>query len=145
MAFVMRGFEAMRAKLRQILGRVEAVTPQAIMRAGFEVQREAQRLLALSSHPPGTPTPSAPGQPPSLVSGALRRSITVEPPVHTAEGWSIVVGPTIVYGRIQELGGNTGRNHATYLPPRPYMRPAWAILPDRIHDILADAWGDAVS
>lgn len=143
MAFRMVGFEALKEKMRQILGRVERATADAALRAGYEVQREAQRLLALSSHPPGTPTPSAPGQPPSLVTGALRRSITVEPPVQHADGWSIDVGPRIVYGRIQELGGQAG-NGAT-LPPRPYMAPAWATLPDKVRDIFEDAWRDAVN
>lgn len=143
MAFRMVGFDALKAKLRQILGRVEATTPEAMMRAGFVVQREAQRLLALTSHPAGTPTPSAPGSPPSLVSGALRRSITVEPPIRSGEGWSILVGPTIVYGRIQELGGSS--NGHNYLPPRPYMAPAWLILPDKIRDIFEDAWSNAVN
>lgn len=140
MGFRMLGFEAMRERLREILGRVERVTPEAITRAGFEVQREAQRLLSLSSHAPGTPTPSAPGQPPSMISGALRRSITVEPPMHTAEGWSIYVGPTIVYGRVQELGGGPSN-----LPARPYMAPAWLVVGPKIKDILEDAWSNAVS
>jgi phage gpG-like protein len=141
--FSMAGFEAMEARLREILGRVETATPAAIQRAGFEVQREAQRLLALSSHPPGTPTPSAPGQPPSLISGALRRSIEVGQPELRDGGWSIEVGPTIVYGRIQEFGGTAG-NGAT-LPPRPYMRPAWAVVTPKIKDILEDAWSNAVN
>lgn len=140
MGFTMSGFEALRARLRGILGRVETATADGVLRAGFEVQREAQRLLALTSHAPGTPTPSAPGQPPSLISGALRRSITVEPPIHSADGWSISVGPTIVYGRVQELGGGPSN-----LPPRPYMRPAWAILPDKIKNIMEDAWSNAVN
>ena len=142
MGFSMSGFEALKARMRQILGRTEAATAQGIQRAGFEVQREAQRLLALTSHAPGTPTPSAPGQPPSLISGALRRSITTGTPERTAEGWRIEVGPTIVYGRIQEFGGMAG-NGAT-LPARPYMRPAWAILPDRIANIMEDAWRNAI-
>lgn len=142
MAFRMMGFEALKEKMRQILGRVERATADAALRAGYEVQREAQRLLALTSHPPGTPTPSAPGSPPSLVSGALRRSITVEPPVQHGDGWSIDVGPRIVYGRIQELGGSS--NGSNYLPPRPYMAPAWATLPDKVRDIFEDAWANAV-
>jgi len=141
--FSMSGFEALKAKMRQILGKVEAATPAGIQRAGFEVQREAQRLLALTSHPPGTPTPSAPGQPPSLVSGALRRSITTGTVERRADGWAIDVGPTIVYGRIQEFGGVAG--NGARLPARPYMRPAWAILPDRISSIMEDVWRDAVN
>lgn len=136
----MSGFEALREKLRGVLRRTEQATPEAMLRAGFVVQKEAQRLLALTSHPAGTPTPSAPGSPPSLVSGALRRSITVEPPTRTADGWSISVGPTIVYGRVQELGGGPSS-----LPPRPYMAPAWTVLPPKIRDIFEDAWSNAAN
>jgi len=143
MAFHMAGFEILEAKLREILDRVETVTPQAVQRAGFEVQREAQRLLALSSHPPGTPTPSSPGQPPSMISGALRRSIEVGQPEMRDGGWFIAVGPTIVYGRIQELGGQAG-NGAT-LPPRPYMAPAWAVVVPKIRDIFENAWSNAAN
>lgn len=143
MGFSMSGFEALQEKLRAILRRTEQATPEAMLRAGFVVQKEAQRLLALTSHPAGTPTPSAPGSPPSLVSGALRRSITVEPPTRTADGWSISVGPTVVYGRIQELGGSS--NGHNYLPPRPYMAPAWTVLPPKIRDIFEDAWSNAAN
>lgn len=30
-------------------------------------------------------------------------------------------GPALVYSRIQQLGGKTGRNYATVIPARPYL------------------------
>lgn len=33
-------------------------------------------------------------------------------------------GSATPYARIQEYGGHTGRNHASYIPPRPYLKPA---------------------
>lgn len=81
---------------------------------------EAQRQLGLSSHGKDTPTPAAPGEPPSLITGQLRRSVRMIPkgPGH------VQVGATTVYARIQELGGWAGSGHASYLPPRPYLKPA---------------------
>lgn len=104
--------------------------------------------LIRSSHPPGTKTPSAPGQPPAIVSGALRRSIKQEP-VSGATNlsgyrWQVQVGPTIVYGRIQELGGRAGRNHATTLPARPYLSAATVRATSKIHRDAMDAFRRAM-
>jgi phage gpG-like protein len=81
---------------------------------------ETERQLGLSDHARGTPTPSSPGEPPSLITGQLRRSVIMEPkgPGH------VRVGATTVYARIQEFGGDAGKDHASHLPPRPYLRPA---------------------
>jgi phage gpG-like protein len=58
------------------------------------------------------------------VTGTLRRSITVKGPHPLGLGrWEAQIGPTAVYGRIQELGGVTGRGGATVLPARPYVAP----------------------
>lgn len=82
--------------------------------------------LNLTSHAPGTPTPSPPGFPPSRITGQLDDSVREtlrhhEPDRGHAENH---VAPTAVYARIQELGGWTGAGHQTYLPSRPYVRPA---------------------
>lgn len=93
---------------------------------GTAYQRDVViRELSRYSHPPGTGTPSPPGFPPARVTGQLAISIRTDPPIQVGSAsWKTRVGPTAVYGRIQELGGVTGRNHATRLPPRPYLRPA---------------------
>ncbi|WP_214103238.1 hypothetical protein [Acrocarpospora catenulata] len=92
-------------------------------------EREIKRTLRTTSHPKGAPTPSAPGTPPSLVSGSLRRSVKAGRPRQTgAARWEAKTAPTIVYSRIHELGGWTGRGHRSYLPPRPYVRPTRARL-----------------
>lgn len=106
-------------------------------------------LLGLSSHSKGTATPSAPGTPPSRVSGHLRGS--VDDWLHLQHGpgvYEVRVGPVdVVYSRIQELGGWTGRRHATYLPPRPYMRPALDQLTGsgELTRVASDAFERAVS
>lgn len=141
MAGEITGLQEQLAELAAIVGRVQAQTPQGLARAALFVESTAKALLSLTSHPAGTPTPSQPGQPPSLVSGALRRSITTQGPTLDGDDWVVSVAPTIVYGRIQELGGTAGRG--AQLPARPYMAPAWAALPARLQTIMQQAWNEA--
>ncbi|MFF1284306.1 hypothetical protein ACFVY4_26640 [Streptomyces sp. NPDC058299] len=121
------------AELNQaLLGMVASLntaTRVATAQAAHLIEREIKAKLATSSHPRGTPTPSSPGEPPSLITGTLRRSITVKGPTPLKVGrWEAQVGPTAVYGRVQELGGVTGRGGATDLPARPYVQPAFEKL-----------------
>lgn len=115
-----------------LLGTAKALdmaTRIATSQASRLIERETKKTLATSSHKRGTPTPSAPGEPPSLVTGTLRRSVKVKGPARMGGGrWSAQIGPTAVYGRIQELGGATGRDGATELPPRPFLRPTYEKL-----------------
>ena len=103
--------------------------------------------LNASTHPRGTPTPAPPGSPPSRVSGDLLRSMKITPAVPTGPTtWTAKVYPTIIYARIQELGGLAGRHHRSKLPPRPYMRPARARMEadGSLHDAASGAFGRAV-
>jgi hypothetical protein len=63
---------------------------------------------------------SPPGSPPHKQHGTLQRSIAFQ---ITHSGLRAKVGPqnTLIYGRIQELGGRG----LIRLPPRPYLRPAF--------------------
>lgn len=97
-------------------------------RAALLLASETKKTLAQTTHPHGTPTPAPPGYPPSLISGTLRRSIKTIPAVPISESaWKSQVGPTAVYARVQELGGDTG---TTTLPARPYLGPTLARLVD---------------
>ncbi|MDX3203069.1 hypothetical protein PV374_36340, partial [Streptomyces scabiei] len=91
-------------------------------------------------------TPSLPGQPPARITGHLRGSMSPTGPYPTAGGFGGKVGPTAVYSRIQELGGQTGRNHSVTLPPRPYMRPTRAsvIADGSLRRIFVGAWRRAL-
>lgn len=139
------------AAVEQMRGRVRAATDKAVNDGLHEIQLKAQQNLTFYSHPRGTPTPSAPGEPPALISGALRRSIKVR---RTKRGPGVYegrVGPTIIYGRIQELGGRLGHNprhgmwrQPGYLPPRPYLRPAVISVLPKIRQIFLDAWARAI-
>jgi phage gpG-like protein len=85
---------------------------------------------------------SPPGEPPYLRTGALRRSVQVDGP-HPTGPTSVEgqVGPTIVYARIQELGGVAG--HST-LPARPYAQPAFEEVMPEIGVIYREAWAAAL-
>jgi len=73
----------------------------------------------------------------------LRRSVNVTGPESVgATGWQGEVGPTAVYGRIQELGGIAG--HGSRLPARPYMKPAWDEVEPLILPTYRAAWSGAL-
>jgi phage gpG-like protein len=123
------GLAQLNAALEGLAASLNQATRTATAQASHLLEREIKQTLSTSSHPRGTPAPSSPGEPPSLVTGTLRRSITVKGPHPLGLGrWEAEIGPTAVYGRIQELGGVTGRGGATELPPRPYVQPAFERL-----------------
>lgn len=112
--------------LRQIADRAGSQGGRAAANAmGRQAETEIKQQLRRRSHAKRTPTPSPPGQPPARISGALERSVVARLPVDAgAYRWVSRVGPDIVYDAIQDRGGVAGRNHASTLPPRPYMAPA---------------------
>lgn len=123
------GLAQLNAAIEGLALSLNQATRTATAQASHLLEREIKQTLSTSSHRRGTPTPSSPGEPPSLVTGTLRRSITVNGPHPLGLGrWEAQVGPTAVYGRIQELGGVTGRGHAATLPARPYVQPAFERL-----------------
>ncbi len=138
MAVIFRGWNAARGALLSTIAREQMMTRQAVSRAAHVVERAAKDKLAETTHPEGTPTPSAPGNPPSLVFGNLRRSVQVDGPHPLGIGFTARVGPTAEYGRIQELGGVAG--HGSVLPPRPYMGPALSDSMGEIRTIFVEAW-----
>lgn len=120
------GITELGAALERIALQANAATRTATAASSHYLEGEVKKTLGSTSHPKGTPTPSAPGDPPSLITGTLRRSVKATRPVSLGYGrWESTVGPTAVYGRIQELGGTTGRNQATRLPPRPFVQPSY--------------------
>jgi hypothetical protein len=138
------GFEAMMTELEAIVGKVVGATPQGLANAAHHLEASIKLELSRTSHPPGTPTPSPPGSPPSLITGTLRRSIQVEGPTQTGPGrWTANVGTGLVYSRIQEYGGTAGRG--SRLPARPYMAPGLATALPGMGALIEQAWADALS
>ena len=101
--------------------------------------------LRKSTHGKDTTTPAAPGQPPALVSGTLRRSAQIVPAQAAGPRAVAAVRVGVVYARIQELGGVVHAKRAPYLrfqypsgqwhtvksakiPARPYMKPTRDLL-----------------
>ena len=142
MTIILRGVEKFVGAVDMKVEQMRRATIAATAKALHLIERRAKQNLGLKSHKEGTPTPSAPGEPPALISGNLRRSITVAgPDAVTANSWRGQVGPTAVYGRIQELGGPTGHG---VLPARPYLTPAYDDSKEEIRAIFEAAWTKAI-
>lgn len=134
------GFEQMLAQLQAVSAEVVAATPDALGKAAHYLEGAIKVELGRTSHPPGTPTPSPPGSPPSLITGNLRRSAQVEGPQATGPGrWSASVGMESVYARVQELGGGPSN-----LPARPYVAPAFAASLPVMGALIERAWAGAL-
>lgn len=139
------------SKLPLYLGRIgdglEAKAAAAAANAmALEFHRELVNVtLRKSSHAEGAPTPSAPGQPPALVTGTLRRSARPVPAVASGPRAVASVRVSVIYARIQSKGGvirvvrkkvlankRTGQffGKSVRLPARPFMEPTLAAVRD---------------
>lgn len=136
------GFERYVAGLGPAL---EMATYRGVNEALGLIESNARTLLTMRRHERNTQTPSRPGEPPAMISGDLARAVKRSRVTRVGDGvYSGSVGPEIVYGRIQELGGVTGRHHATRLPPRPYLRPAMEVARTDIVRRLQVRWSEAI-
>lgn len=147
-AVTVKGIAELKAALRAMALRADAATPLAVSAATDLVKDRSQALLRLKEHARGTPTPSASGEPPAKITGDLLGSFETLGPTPLGAGtWRERLGPTIVYARIQELGGAAGRGGASILPERPYLRPALddALHADLIRGEFVRAWRTAIT
>lgn len=69
---------------------------KSLIRAGVMLQQEIKRTLTANS-------PSAPGSPPGVVTGTLRRSVQLD--LSDIRKLKVRVGPNTPYAEIQEFGG----------------------------------------
>jgi hypothetical protein len=154
------GVRESKAALRAILARLDAATEAATAEGVSAIERQAKLELSRAAHPRGTPTPSAPGEPPAAITGTLRRSMRSTTARRVGFGsYSAQVGPTVVYARAQELGidrqvtvrahrrqGATVREHAVHLrlPPRPSLEPGVATAKPQLSRIYARRWANAI-
>ncbi|MGJ8563842.1 MAG: phage virion morphogenesis protein [Alphaproteobacteria bacterium] len=90
---------------------------------GAEIEDQTVERFQTNLAPDGTPwLPServnqAQGNALTLVDSAhLRDSVT-----RAAFPRSVQIGTNLIYGAIHQAGGETGRNHSTVLPARPYL------------------------
>lgn len=69
--------------------------------------------------------------------GRLSRSVTQGRPYSTGMGRrSINVGTNLVYGPIQELGGQAGRNRSAKIRPQPYLRPGLQMSKSKVIQLV---------
>ncbi len=102
MSVILTGVKELQVALTRMVERQSAATRDGLGKCAHLLEREIKATLSLSSHEEGEPTSSAPGEPPALVSGDLRRGVQVEGP-HTASGT---------------------RGGRTELPARPFVEPS---------------------
>ena len=140
MVVALDGFQALDAALQALTHKGKVAARALSQEVARETARRHRSLLAVRWHPPRMLTNSPPGQPPAMVTGRLRESVKVTPPVPSGGWWITRTGPTTKYGRIQELGGVCGWQHRTRLPPRPSLEPAWRLTRMRIGSIVQDVW-----
>lgn len=138
------GVDEFAAALDALQQRMHSATRKATKDGLTLIKRRAHSRLSRYYHPPNTPTPSPPGQPPARISGHLRGSLSPTGPIPTAGGFTGSIGPTAVYGRIQELGGRAGRNHSITLPPRPYLAPTVRDARNDLRRQYVEAWQRAM-
>lgn len=146
-------------RLRMVRDLAASKAPQAACTALGQTAETAVKVkLTSSTHAAGTPTPSAPGQPPSLVSGKLRRSVHRTTARLMGEGVSrCAVGSTLIYAPVHEFGpvtitakrfpqlgnptvGFFGKS--VVIPRRPYLAPTVLGLETTgiAERVCCDAW-----
>lgn len=152
------------ARLREIRKLAESEAPLAAVRALSQAGETAVKVtLTSSTHREGTPTPSAPGQPPSLISGNLRRSGHRTTARVTSPGWArCALGFMAVYAPVHEFGPVIIRSKGNYplrnrktgqvfgqqvtIPRRPYVFPAMKRYQESgmARRVAEDAWKAAL-
>lgn len=143
-AVTIEGVDDFAAALDALHERLHAATRTATQDGMNLLQRRTRTNLSRYSHAPGTPTPSPPGEPPARITGHLRGSLSPTGPLPGGGGFTGEIGPTAVYSRIQELGGQAGRGHSSTLPPRPYLAPAVRASRDQLRRLYIEAWRRAL-
>lgn len=145
----MAGFEV--EGLNELIGALQKLQQRgadAARPAAEAMAREAQTsikaMLSTSSHAPGTKTPSPPGSPPSMITGRLRDSTEITKSFGEPGHWETHAAPTTVYARIQDLGGDTGPDHQTHLPPRPYLKPAMVAIRKKLEEVSHEVFRKAI-
>jgi phage gpG-like protein len=112
------------------LRRMKEQLPDANNRAVDEMAKHGIRLIQ---------TKLASGSPLRVRSGDLLGSVeqTLTEPGGLVSRARIA--PTVVYSRIQELGGVSGKGHKSKLPPRPYVAPSIEAGMDEFRDDAINA------
>lgn len=145
-AFHIEGLTEFKASMDALTDAIDAASKAGTIAQAAHLEGDIKDKLKLTAHARGTKTPSLPGEPPSTVDGTLARSIQVDGPEQIGFGnYLAAVGSDgVVYSRIQELGGQTGRGHETTLPARPYTLNTLEEDEDDLLKIAESFWGAAI-
>lgn len=127
------------AALRAWDERTVEATQAAAHDAGEIVREAIQDNLARRDYPPASPE----GEPPAWRTGWLFEHVYLNV-LPTDTGWQARAYPSTVYARIHELSGWAGRDHASFLPERPYVRPARDETVPRVGDAFVSRWRGAM-
>lgn len=128
-------FASLEAALQRVAVAADRGSKAACNAMTTQFTRDVRDVLKRQHHPFATRTPSPPGAPPAMISGALADSVI---PTRAAGGggyYRAMTGPTVRYARIQELGGEMQGHPLMHwwqdgvqyysvrhsLPRRPYM------------------------
>jgi phage gpG-like protein len=149
--------------LRAKRQRAATDAPLAAVRALSQAGETAVKVtLTSSSHTAGTTTPSDPGQPPSLITGNLRRSVHRTTARVTGPGMArCALGAMAKYAAVHEFGPVTihARNfpqlgnpkvgffgREVTIPKRPYVVPAMKLYQQSgmARQVCEAAWMDAM-
>lgn len=135
------GAEDAARALRARIERAGSATKTAIEEGATTVQDQIQANLIRRFYPPASP----PGQPPASRTGLLFDRVLKRVDGEVGPGlYQARVYPSVVYARIQELGGDAGRGRRSHLPPRPYVRPAVEAVRDRVLETFISEWARAI-
>lgn len=138
--FEMNGVDRWLGDIDRVSYYMDSATKEGVNRGAFLLAQDISLALSEKSHPRNTPTPSAPGEPPALITGHLKRSIYTKGAIGGGGTYGARVEPRTVYARIQELGGRAGKGHRSYLPPRPYVKPAVEAMRTPIGNAIKSLW-----
>lgn len=115
---------------------LDAAVRKAVAKLSGLAVKEMTGREGLSKYPrhaAGTKTPSPAGEPPAQISTMLRRTVTMMPTRRVGFAhYTQETMPTMVYARIQELGGtvNLPNGGTAIIPARPFVAPARKRLVD---------------
>lgn len=96
--------------------KVRRASKTNVMYACLFIQQQLQRVISRPN--PGGKFPSAPGEPPKLVSGQLHDNVVIDPPTDDNPVGCVGLTATADYGLILEDGSK-------FMAARPWIRVTW--------------------
>lgn len=109
--------------LKATENKIDKAVKYATQQVGMEANRQMKKQIK-GGHKRGTPTPSAPDNPPTNITGYLRRSIRASRVTGFEGRYQVTVGPYANYARSLEYGNPRWRSGVKY----PFVEPTAKLL-----------------